>query len=123
VVVFGEVVVVSVAVVSVSSVVVAVVSVAGSGRNSCGRGGGVYTRGRSGRGAIVEVVVIGVIAVVEPDMAVPAVSLPSGFGFGMVKFVVVSTFVFVSGGVVSPGPLMVEVTPLADPSWTTSYCC
>jgi len=116
-------VVVSVAVVSVSSVVVAVVSVAGSGRNSCGRGGGVYTRGRSGRGAIVEVVVIGVIAVVEPDMAVPAVSLPSGFGFGMVKFVVVSTFVFVSGGVVSPGPLMVEVTPLADPSWTTSYCC
>jgi len=123
VVVFGEVVVVAVSVVSESVVVVIVVSVAGSGRNSCGRGGGVYTRGRSGRGAIVEVVVIGVIAVVEPDMAVPAVSLPSGFGFGMVKFVVVSTFVFVSGGVVSPGPLMVDVTPLADPSWTTSYCC
>ena len=49
----------------------------------------------------------------------PAVSLPSGAGFvGNVKFVVVSTFVFVSGGVVSPGALIVDVTPLAEPSWT-----
>jgi hypothetical protein len=44
--------------------------------------------------------------------------------FGSVKFVVVSTFVpviveLVSGGVVSPGPLIVEVTPVADPSGTT----
>jgi hypothetical protein len=48
---------------------------------------------------------------------------------GNVKAVVVSTFVpvtveVVSGGVVSPGPLIVEVTPpSADPSCTTSYCC
>jgi hypothetical protein len=56
-------------------------------------------------------------------MAVPAVSFPNGFGFvGMVNAVVVSTFVSVTGGFVSPGALMVEVTPLADPSWTTSYC-
>jgi hypothetical protein len=40
----------------------------------------------------------------------------------MVKAVVVSTFVSVNGGLVSPGALMVEVTPLAEPSWTTSYC-
>jgi hypothetical protein len=49
----------------------------------------------------------------------PAVSLPSGLGLvGRVRFVVVSTFVFVNGGVVSPGALMVEVTPLAEPSCT-----
>jgi hypothetical protein len=54
----------------------------------------------------------------------PALWLPSGFGlFGSVKFVVVSTFVFVNGGGVSPGALMVEVTPLAEPSCTVSYCC
>lgn len=46
-----------------------------------------------------------------------AAPLPSGFGFvGSVKFDVVSTFVFVIGGVVPPAPSMVEVTPLADPS-------
>ena len=42
------------------------------------------------------------------------------------KAVVVSAFVPVIGGVatdaVSPGALIVEVTPLACPSWTTSYC-
>lgn len=40
--------------------------------------------------------------------------------------VVVSAPVPVIGGVameaVSPGALIVEVTPLACPSWTTSYC-
>jgi hypothetical protein len=57
----------------------------------------------------------GIPDAIEP----PAVSLPSGFGLvGSVKFVVVSTFVFVIGGVVSPGPLIVDVTPLAEPSWT-----
>jgi len=46
-------------------------------------------------------------------------SVPSGAGFvGSVRFVVVSTFVFVIGGVVSPGALMVDVTPLAEPSCT-----
>jgi hypothetical protein len=46
-------------------------------------------------------------------------SVPIGAGlFGRVKFVVVSTFVFVNGGVVSPGALMVDVTPLAEPSCT-----
>jgi hypothetical protein len=54
----------------------------------------------------------------DPATVAPAVVLPSGFGlFGSVKFVVVSTFVSVTGGV-SPGPLIVEVTPLAAPSWT-----
>ena len=42
------------------------------------------------------------------------------------KAVVVSAPVAVIGGVaadaVSPGALIVEVTPLACPSWTTSYC-
>jgi hypothetical protein len=61
----------------------------------------------------------------EPATVGAVVALPSGFGlFGSVKFVVVSTLVSVTnGGLVSPGPLMVEVTPLADPSGTTSYCC
>jgi hypothetical protein len=64
-----------------------------------------------------------VVPAVFVTTAVPAVSLPSGFGFvGMVNAVVVSTFVSVTGGLVSPGPLMVDVTPLADPSGTTSYC-
>lgn len=41
----------------------------------------------------------------------------------MVKFDVVSAFVAViGGGVVSPGALIVEVTPFACPSCTTSYC-
>jgi hypothetical protein len=62
----------------------------------------------------------GIDDAIEP----PAVSVPSGAGFvGSVKFVVVSTFVFVSGGVVSPGALMVDVTPLAEPSSTVWYCC
>jgi hypothetical protein len=65
-------------------------------------------------------VVAGIPDAIEP----PAVSLPSGLGFvGSVKFVVVSTFVFVNGGAVSPGALIVEVTPLAEPSWTVWYCC
>jgi len=46
--------------------------------------------------------------------------VPSGAGLsGSVKFVVVSTAVFVIGGVVSPGALIVDVTPLAWPSSTT----
>jgi hypothetical protein len=57
----------------------------------------------------------GIAEAIEP-LAVP---VPSGAGLvGSVRFVVVSTFVFVSGGVVSPGALMVDVTPLADPSCT-----
>ena len=57
----------------------------------------------------------GIDDAIEP----PAVSVPSGAGFvGSVKFVVVSTFVFVNGGVVSPGALIVDVTPLAEPSST-----
>jgi len=58
-------------------------------------------------------VVAGMPDAIEP----PAVSLPRGFGLVVsVKFVVVSTFVFVNGGAVSPGALIVEVTPLAEPS-------
>lgn len=58
-------------------------------------------------------VVAGMPDAIEP----PAVSLPSGLGFvGSVKFVVVSAFVFVNGGAVSPGALIVDVTPLAEPS-------
>jgi hypothetical protein len=46
-------------------------------------------------------------------------SVPRGAGFvGSVRLVVVSTFVFVIGGGVSPGPLIVDVTPLAEPSCT-----
>lgn len=55
----------------------------------------------------------GIAEAIEPA----AVSVPRGAGFvGSVRFVVVSTFVFVIGGVVSPGALMVDVTPLAEPS-------
>lgn len=57
----------------------------------------------------------GIAEAIEP----PVVSVPRGAGLvGRVKFVVVSTFVFVNGGVVSPGALMVDVTPLAEPSST-----
>lgn len=40
-----------------------------------------------------------------------------------VKADVVSALVPVIGGMVSPGPWMVDVTPLAAPSCTVSYCC
>jgi hypothetical protein len=41
------------------------------------------------------------------------------FGFS-VNALVVSAFVPVTGGIVSPGPWIVEVTPAADPSSTTA---
>ena len=44
------------------------------------------------------------------------------FGFNA-NAVVVSAFVPVIGGSVSPGPWIVDVTPTADPSCTVSYCC
>jgi hypothetical protein len=78
----------------------------------------VDVRGRDGGGVIRGVPAgddgaVGIAEAIEPA----AVSLPSGFGLvGNVRFVVVSTFVFVNGGVVSPGALIVDVTPLADPS-------
>lgn len=79
----------------------------------------VTGRGRDGGGAPGYDVVEGRVDAIDP-----AVSFPSGLGFvGSVKFVVVSTFVFVSGGAVSPGALIVEVTPLAEPSWTVWYSC
>jgi hypothetical protein len=88
----------------------------------------VVVRGRGGGAAEgAPVIAAGGVVVAGSDPATvgAAVELPSGFGlFGRVKAVVVSTFVSVtSGGLVSPGPLMVEVTPLACPSGTTSYCC
>lgn len=57
-----------------------------------------------------------------------AVEVAMGAVFGRVKFVVVSADVSVIGGIVdgagvSPGAVMVDVDPLADPSCTTSYCC
>ncbi len=57
-----------------------------------------------------------------------AVDVAVGAAFGSVKFVVVSAAVSVIGGIVdgagvSPGAVIVEVDPLADPSCTTSYCC
>jgi hypothetical protein len=41
----------------------------------------------------------------------------------IVNAVVVSAFVPVIGGTVSPGPWIVDVTPPAAPSCTTSYSC
>ena len=64
------------------------------------------------RGAVV---VGGSVPATVFGAALPCV--PSGAGLSSsVKFVVVSTPVFVIGGVVSPGALMVDVTPLACPS-------
>jgi hypothetical protein len=81
-------------------------------------------RGR-GRGVGAEVVVGKVPATVPGCCVVVAVvAVP-----GRVKAVVVSTFVPVivelvtGGGGFSPGALMVDVTPVAEPSCTTSYCC
>jgi hypothetical protein len=56
--------------------------------------------------------------------AVAPVSLAGGTAFGSSeKAVVVSAFVPVIGGRVSPGPWIVVVTPAAEPSCTVSYCC
>ena len=83
-------------------------------------GGGAVVGGRCGSGGV---------AGTAPERSEPAmvfgVWLPSGPGLlASVKFVVVSTAVSVSdvvaGGGCSPGALMVEVTPLVDPSWTTA---
>jgi hypothetical protein len=66
------------------------------------------------------VVVLGSVFASEPGpvVAVGSVEVP------MVRLVVVSTLVPVSAVLVSagsPGAAMVELTPLADPSCTTSY--
>jgi hypothetical protein len=78
-------------------------------------------RGRLGRGVLPESGNVPAIVPGCPDVEV-VVAVP-----GTVKAVVVSTLVSVTaevvGGGVSPGALRVEVTPSADPSWTTSYCC
>jgi hypothetical protein len=77
--------------------------------------GRVDGRGRGGATPGVPAGYDGIPDAIEPA----AVSVPRGAGFvGRVKFVVVSTFVFVNGGVVSPGALIVDVTPLAEPSCT-----
>jgi hypothetical protein len=65
---------------------------------------------------------VNVPAMVPGCSVVVAVAVP-----GRVKAVVVSTFVpviveLVIGGFVSPGALIVEVTPSAEPSCTVSYC-
>lgn len=89
--------------------------------------GSVDVRTRGARGAEYDGAddAIGGVPAGAPAGNVPAIAgadgigapLPSGFGFvGSVKFDVVSTFVSVIGGVVPPAPLMVEVTPLAEPS-------
>jgi len=85
---------------------------------------GCVARGR-GRGAGAEVLVWKVPATVPGCCVVVAVvAVP-----GRVKAVVVSTFVpvivelVIGGGGFSPGALMVDVTPSAEPSCTTSYCC
>jgi hypothetical protein len=135
-----SVVVVSVVEVSVGGVVaaVSVAAVSVGGRSRCTRGdaGDVRSFGiagvvlptvsvttgafvvRGGRVAVMPGVpegYEGIAEAIEPA----AVPLPSGFGLvGSVRFVVVSTFVSVIGGVVSPGALMVDVTPLAEPSCT-----
>ena len=78
------------------------------------RGGGaadVIGGGITGRGAPTG----GIVPAIVPGGSVPVVST---FG-ASVKLLVVSALVFVIGGVVSPGALMVEETPLACPSWTT----
>lgn len=133
---------VSVIIVSVdggAGVSVAAVSVcgrcAGCGARSCGIGGvvlpivsvttGAFATGAGrvdvrGREAGMPGVPAGYDGAAGIDDAIePAVSLPRGAGLvGSVRFVVVSAFVFVIGGVVSPGPLIVDVTPLAEPSCT-----
>jgi hypothetical protein len=55
------------------------------------------------------------------DGYVPPVGEGGGSAFGFnAKAVVVSAFVPVIGGSVSPGPWIVEVTPAAEPSSTVS---
>jgi len=76
------------------------------------RGGG----GAVGRTAGGTVVVTGSVPASEPGGTVPVVST-----FGVrVKLLVVSALVFVIGGGVSPGALIVDDTPLAWPSETTA---
>jgi len=77
-----------------------------------GGGGAVVIRGGAGMPGVVT----GIVPAIVPGVAVPVVST---FGDN-VKLLVVSALVFVIGGVASPGALMVEVTPLAWPSDTTS---
>ena len=94
-----------------------VVSVGVGGRR-LGRGG--VSRGYPG---IAPPVVGGNVPAIVPGGWVVVAVEDSG---GSVKFDVVSAFVPVietGGGVGSPGALIVDVTPLACPSWTTSYCC
>jgi hypothetical protein len=54
-----------------------------------------------------------------PAIVPGVVVIVSVVAVGSVKFVVVSTAVFVA---ISPGPPIVDDTPLVDPSSTTWYC-
>lgn len=54
-----------------------------------------------------------------PAIVGGAVAVGSTFG-ERVKLLVVSALVFVTGGAISPGALIVDETPLACPSDTTS---
>jgi hypothetical protein len=65
----------------------------------------------------------GMVAAIVPGWAVDVVVAVTSVS---VKFEVVSALVPVidaGGGTASPGALIVDVTPLACPSCTTSYCC
>ena len=107
-----------------ATVSVAVVLVSGGGSVRMTRGfgfGGRIVVVGNGNGGYVCVIAGGMV-VVSGGIVVVAVAV------GIVKFVVVSAFVAVSGvetagGCVSPGPLIVDETPVADPSSTTSYFC
>lgn len=124
------------------------VAVVGAGGACCGGGVGGVCVVRVvwlGRGRTTAVVVRGageagtvsiplLIRPLESEVGRVPARLPGPVGapsvaVGRVNAVVVSAFgpvpvigVLSTGGAVSPGALMVEVTPFAEPSWTTSYC-
>lgn len=126
----GAVEVVSVVVGDDVSVLVVLVSVCSGGGVECscfGLGGVVVpavsmTTGVSAldvRGCIGRIEMAGYVVVAGSESAVSLL----GRLVGIVRFVVVPAFVAVAVRVVSPGPLIVDVTPAADPSCTTLYCC
>ena len=120
------VVVAAVSVCSSDSACVVVLSVGGAGGGGFGEGediggfalGRGRTAGRVGTliaGTFIAGGTVGSVAAMEP-LAVVVVVVVVSVAVGRVKFVVVSTAVFVAA---SPGPPSVDVTPVVEPSCTT----
>jgi len=89
-------------------------------------GGGTYTvpvdRGTGVAWGIPLAMLPGCCGCITPPATGPPGMFAGGMAVPRANEPVVSVFVAVTGGCVSPGALIVDVAVSLCPSWTTSYC-